>query len=125
LEQRRFLGDEAFLFGSVDGGLAKGSRAAWEGVLLTAGITDRENGIDGDLHFHDLRHECGSRLAEGKVPLHEIQALLGHASITTTQRYLNATLDSLKRSMSVLEGRSSSGHPTASTEEKSDAQKIA
>src|SRR3954453_21875214 len=89
LQQRRFLDDGAFVFGMLDGTRLKDCRDAWNAVLMRAGITDREKGIDGDLHFHDLRHECGSRLAEGGVPLLEIQALLGHASITTTQRYLN------------------------------------
>jgi len=78
-----------------------------------------------DLHFHDFRHDCGSGLAEGKVPLHEDSGVAGHASITTTQRHLNATLESLKRSMAVLDRRSSSGHPTASGEVKTDAAKIA
>ena len=75
----------------------------WNKLLVAAGIRDKKKGTDGDLHWHDLRHECGSRLAEGGVPLHEIQELLGHATIVTTQRYLNATLDSLKQSVKVLE----------------------
>jgi integrase len=80
---------------------------------------------DGDLHFHDLRHECGSRLAEGNVRLHEIQALLGHASISTAQRYLNATLESLRRSMAVLDRRSSSGHPRGAAASSADQREIA
>ena len=76
---------------------------AWESVLAAAEITDRSKGFDGDLHWHDLRYECGSRLAKRGVPLYEIQYLLGHASIVTTQRYLNVTLESLSRSVKVLE----------------------
>jgi len=43
-----------------------------------------------NLHWHDLRHEALSRLADDGVPVHELQMLAGHASITTTQRYMNA-----------------------------------
>lgn len=52
-----------------------------------------------DLHFHDLRHEAGSRLLEAGWPLHEVQQMLGHASIQQTSTYLNATLRGLHRSM--------------------------
>jgi len=37
-----------------------------------------------NLHWHDLRHEALSRLADDGVPVHELQMLAGHASITTT-----------------------------------------
>ena len=56
-----------------------------------------------DLHWHDLRHEFASRLAEKKVPITEIQALLGHASVLTTQRYISHTLAGLAQSAHTLE----------------------
>jgi len=46
-----------------------------------------------DLHFHDLRHEAGSRKLEAGWPLHAVSAFLGHASIATTARYLNVKDD--------------------------------
>lgn len=50
----------------------------------------RRAGIVG-LHFHDLRREAASRLLEGHVPEHYVQAFLGHADLTTTSAYLATT----------------------------------
>jgi hypothetical protein len=52
---------------------------------------------------HDLRQEYACRLAERGVPVTKIQALLGHASITTTQRYIHHTLAELSAATTVLE----------------------
>ncbi|MGL6645231.1 tyrosine-type recombinase/integrase [Aeromonas caviae] len=46
----------------------------------------REAGVD-DFHFHDLRHTCASLLAMNGASLLEIAQVLGHKSITMTQRY--------------------------------------
>src|SRR5439155_4386946 len=56
-----------------------------------------------DLHWHDLRHEYACRLAERGVPVTKIQALLGHAAIMTTMRYIHHQLDELARATTVLE----------------------
>lgn len=52
-----------------------------------------------DLHFHDLRHEAGSRLLEQGWPLHHVQRMLGHEDAKTTSIYLNATIHGLAESM--------------------------
>lgn len=49
-----------------------------------------------DVHPHILRHTCATAwIAERRLPLHEVQLLLGHARITTTQRYLHASVPDL------------------------------
>ncbi|MNJ41959.1 Tyrosine recombinase XerD [compost metagenome] len=40
-----------------------------------------------DFHFHDLRHSCASLLAMNGASILEIAEVLGHKSITMTQRY--------------------------------------
>jgi len=89
----------------------KSFRSAWETLrLLVNGIeptrqgsshrvSNREALARVDLHWHDVRHEALSRLADEGVPVHELQMLAGHASITTTQRYMNARANSLAESM--------------------------
>ncbi len=58
-----------------------------------------------DLHFHDLRHEAASRWLEAGMSLHHIKALLGHASLSTTDTYLNATKVGLRDAMRRLDAR--------------------
>jgi integrase len=46
---------------------------------------------------HDCRHTYGTRLGEAGVPPHEIAALMGHESIRSVERYLNAGEDRFER----------------------------
>ena len=85
------FGPEAYVFGSAVGARTKSVKAAWGTLCRKTGIRD--------LHFHDLRHEAGSRFLEAGWPLHEVQYMLGHADIKTTSTYLNVTLPRLHQSM--------------------------
>lgn len=51
----------------------------WQACRKEAGIAD--------FVFHDLRHTCASMLAKSGASLLEIAQVLGHKSITMTQRY--------------------------------------
>ena len=112
LRRRVFLGLDAYVFGEATTGAYVGSfRSAWETLLLVANsippmrlgsghrVSNRGALARIDLHWRDLRHEALSRLADDGVPVHELQLLAGHASITTTQRYMNARANSLAESM--------------------------
>ncbi len=111
--------DEARVFSDEVGDPVGSFRRAWMTAVLKAHDVDVKWCADGgwrhlspeceeafrkiDLHWHDLRHEYASRLVEHGVPLAQVRDLLGHASITTTERYDNQKLENLQASAAKLE----------------------
>lgn len=60
-------------------------------------------GLPADVRVHDLRHTCASWLVQAGVPVREVQQILGHKSITTTERYSHLAPDAGERSRAALE----------------------
>lgn len=58
---------------------------------------------------HDCRHSYGSWLAEQGVPVHEIAALMGHASLRAVERYVHASDARLERARQALGARRAHG----------------
>lgn len=67
--------------------------AIWELVKKYA----RRSGAPEDMSPHTLRHSFATHLLAGGADLRQVQELLGHASITTTQIYTHVDRSRLKR----------------------------
>jgi integrase len=65
------------------------------------------------LRFHDLRHTFASQWVLHGGDLFKLQKLLGHASVTTTQRYAHLAPDAFKGDLGIFGANASTGEPAA------------
>lgn len=59
----------------------------------------KKAGITKDIHFHSLRHSAGTYYLNQGMSLRQVQTLLGHSRVTTTEIYTHVTPDDLKNKM--------------------------
>ena len=59
----------------------------------------RKADLDERIHFHSLRHTTGSWLAMKGVPMKVIQEILGHSSLSVTEKYSHLAPETLDAAM--------------------------
>jgi integrase len=86
---------DAYVFGDAIGRRLTTIKTAWTTATRKADLPG--------LHFHDLRHEFGSRALDAGAHLADVRDALGHSSLTMTSRYLNTSPERLRRMMDLME----------------------
>ncbi|WP_348523805.1 tyrosine-type recombinase/integrase [Demequina litorisediminis] len=97
---RRWLADgrPALVAADTDGALLlgrRGHRADQRQVRDAIHVLCRAAGI-ADVAPHALRHTAATHLLTGGSDLRSVQEVLGHASLTTTQRYTHVSAERLR-----------------------------
>ncbi|MFA4900860.1 MAG: site-specific integrase [Brevundimonas sp.] len=94
-------------FPTVRGERWKGTRRGWHRWLTSAGVKGQEG---PPVCWHSLRHTCASMLVSGcwgsAWSLEEVCGLLGHSSISVTERYAHLAQSALFRAAARLSSTS-------------------
>ncbi|MDO8532922.1 MAG: site-specific tyrosine recombinase XerD [Dehalococcoidia bacterium] len=85
----------------------RGDRLTRQGFWLILKNYAKAANIQGDVTPHTLRHSFATHMLQGGSNLREVQELLGHANISTTQVYTQLTTDFVR-------GEYDKAHPRAS-----------
>lgn len=78
-----------------------GTRSIW--AMMKSRL--RQAGLPANLSPHKLRHTFATHLLDNGADLRSVQALLGHASLSTTQIYTHVTTERLKRAYTAAHPR--------------------
>jgi integrase len=77
-------------------------------------FTRANDALGANWSLHDLRHTAAYRMArDPQMPLTDVQWILGHAHLSTTQRYLNPVVGDVIASVLAFHARRGDGDPVS------------
>ena len=90
--------DSEYVFVDADGNPYKAGTVTkkFKQIVRNSGLSER-------IHLHSLRHSYASWLVQSEIPLAEIQSLLGHSSVVTTQLYVHLDHEHLRNAVEKLQ----------------------
>ena len=75
----------------------KGKPISIPGVRWIISRYAQQSGIGKNIHPHSLRHSFATHLVNSGCDVRVVQEMLGHSSLSTTQRYTHINMEKLKR----------------------------
>ena len=87
----------------------KGAPISVPGVRWIISQYSDRSGLDKSVHPHALRHSFATHLVNSGCNVRVVQELLGHSSISTTQRYTHVDIERLKKVYAASHPRSRKG----------------
>jgi integrase len=84
-----------WVFCKMDGERIHEARKGFLAACAKVGIVD--------FCFHDLRHTCAAWLVSAGVPLTDVRDLLGHSTVSTTERYAHLAPERVRSAVAMLD----------------------
>ncbi|MDR2964976.1 MAG: tyrosine recombinase [Treponema sp.] len=75
----------------------KGNPISVPGVRWIISRYAQHSGLGKNIHPHSLRHSFATHMVNSGCDVRVVQEMLGHSSISTTQRYTHVNLENLKK----------------------------
>lgn len=103
LSARTPRGPNELVFPSERGGKIVQVSDSYDRTVAALGLNDGVTDSRQKVVFHTLRHSFASWLVEQGVDLYTVKELMGHGSISMTERYSHLAPDTLRRAVKTLE----------------------
>lgn len=103
LEKRvKYKAPGDYLFPQEDGSQMKYLSHVFNRVVRDLGFNEEVEDERHKVVFHSLRHTFASWLVQSGVPLYTVADLMGHSTITMTQRYAKLAQDDRREAVAMI-----------------------